>query len=151
MKTARVFAILTVVVGGLVWVNTSLAQDWDRFGVDPARSNFSNAPTGITPATLGALKPVVVQIPGTVDSSLLYLHGINVLGAVRDVFFGTTSYGRTFALDANSYQLLWVFSPKVDIGKLQAAARITTATPVIDPERQFIYAASPDGFVRKIS
>jgi hypothetical protein len=91
-----------------------------------------------------------VQLPGTVDASPIYLHGVTIDGAVHDALFVTTTYGITLAIDAHSGSILWQWRPP-DYSRLAGTAQITNATPVADPSRQWIYAASPDGKIEKLS
>jgi outer membrane protein assembly factor BamB len=56
----------------------------------------------------------------------------------------TTTFGHTIALDPRSGTRLWEFVPA-------RSAQITTATPVLDPSRRYLYAASPDGMIHKLS
>src|SRR5271166_4050700 len=57
--------------------------DWPEFGLDRARSDVSELATGITAANVGHLRSLTVSLPGTVDSSPIYLHGVTVDGAVH--------------------------------------------------------------------
>lgn len=123
--------------------------DWPEFGLDPQRSDATNRPTGITAANVGRLRSQRVSLPGTVDSSPIYLHGAKVRGATHDVFVLTTTYGRTLAIDAGSGSILWTFTPP-SYDRLLGSAQITTASPVADPGG-FVYAASPDGLVHKLA
>jgi hypothetical protein len=91
-----------------------------------------------------------VRLPGTVDSSPIYLHGVSVRGATHDVFFVTTTYGITLAIDAASGKILWRWTPR-GYSRWAGSAQITTATPVADPSRRWIYAASPDGRIQKLT
>src|SRR5262249_59483544 len=68
----------------------------------------------------------------------------------HDAFFVTTSYGRTLAIDASQGAILWQFTPR-SYPSLAGSYRITNSTPVADPSRKFVYAASPDGLVHKLS
>ena len=52
-----------------------------------------------------------VRLPGTVDSSAIYLHGVTIDGATHDAFFVTTTYGITLAIDAASGKILWRWTP----------------------------------------
>ena len=54
---------------------------WTEFGLDPQRSDATNRPTGITAANIGRLKDRQIKLPGTIDSSPIYLHGATVGGA----------------------------------------------------------------------
>lgn len=131
-------------------VATADGHDWTRFGVDEARTNASDAPTRITAAALPAMRRQQVSIDGTVDASPIYLHDVQVRGAARDVLFVTTIYGRTIAIDANDGTILWRYTP-AGFQDWDGSYRITNATPVADPDRTAIYAASPDGHVQKLA
>ncbi len=125
-------------------------HDWTRFGFDARRSNDDSQATGITAANVGSLVRQQVQLPGTVDSSAIYLHGVKIGGATHDAFFVTTTYGITLAIDAASGKILWRWTPP-RYSHWAGSAQITTATPVADPSRKWIYAASPDGLIQKLT
>ena len=123
--------------------------DWTRFGYDAARHNAGPARTGITAADVGRLHRQQVRLPGTVDSSPIYLRGVQVRGRRHDVFVVTTSYGKTVAVDAASGTRLWTFTPS-GYASWAGGERITNATPVAAPGRRFVYAAAPDGRIHKL-
>lgn len=125
-------------------------HDWPRFGRDVSSSSSSPDPTGIDSANAGSMRLQRVTIDGTVDASPIYLHGVRVQGADHDVFFVTTTYGKTLAIDAWNGKTLWRFTPPGFDG-WAGSRQITNATPVADPDRQFIYAASPDGKIQKLA
>ena len=127
-----------------------LGGDWTRFGYDAARHNAGPTRTGITAANVGRLRKQRVVLDGTVDASPIYLRGVTVRGRRHDTFFVTTSYGRTLAIDAGTGAILWTFTPS-DYSSLAGSYRITNSTPVADPSSRFVYAASPDGLVHKLS
>jgi outer membrane protein assembly factor BamB len=120
------------------------------FGVDTRKSDDATFPTGITAANVGKLTRQQVQLPGTVDSSAIYLHGVQIGGGAHDAFFVTTTYGITLAIDAGSGAILWRWTPP-SYGKLAGSAQITTAAPVADPSRKYVYASSSDGRIQKLS
>jgi PQQ-like domain len=129
---------------------TTSAQDWTRFGWDARRSDDNPNQTGITAANVGSLRRQQVRLPGTVDSSAIYLHAVTIRGATHDAFFVTTTYGITLAIDAATGSILWRWTPP-RYSSWAGSAQITTATPVADPSREWIYAASPDGRVQKLT
>jgi PQQ-like domain len=131
---------------------TSAAEllEWPEFGLDPQRSDVSELATGITPANIAHLRHITVSLPGTVDSSPIYLHGVSVDGTVHDAIVVTTTYGRTIAIDADSGKILWTFTPP-GYSRWAGSAQITVASPVADPDRLFVYATSPNGLVHKLS
>jgi outer membrane protein assembly factor BamB len=124
--------------------------DWLGFDFDAQRSGVGPAAVGLGPHNVGGLRLRKVKLPGTVDSSAIALHGIVVHRRRHDLLVMTTTYGRTLAVDAGSGRILWEFTPG-DIGSYQGSARITTATPIADPDRRFVYAASPDGRIHKLA
>jgi PQQ-like domain len=126
------------------------SHDWTRFGWDAGRSNASSDPTGLDSTSVATVKRQQVAIDGTVDSSPIYLHGVQVNGAAHDVFVVTTTYGKTLAIDAHDGSVLWEFTPSA-YSTLSGSYQITTATPVADPDRQSVYAASPDGNIRRLA
>ena len=81
--------------------------DWLRFNVDAQRSGVYTSATGLNAHNVGALRLRKVNLPGTVDSSAIALHGIVVGGHRHDVLVMTTTYGRTLAVDPGSGRILW--------------------------------------------
>ncbi len=124
--------------------------DWPEFGLDPQRSDASELSTGITAANLQHLHRLTVQLPGTVDSSPIYLHQASVDGAAHNVIVVTTTYGKTIAVDADSGAILWTFTP-AGYSRWAGSPQITNATPIADPQGRFVYSASPDGLIHKLS
>jgi hypothetical protein len=144
------FLLLFIFAGIGVSDGQQATNDWTQFGWDVASSSSSTAPTGITAANVASLNRRQVKLDGAVDASAIYLHGVTVKGSTDDVFFVTTTYGKTIAVDANKAVVLWEYTPpKYDswVGTRQ----ITNSTPVADPDRQHIYAAAPDGTVQKLA
>jgi hypothetical protein len=125
-------------------------HDWTRFGWNAVRSSAPTFATGVTAANLKSLTRQQVRVDGTADSSPIYLHAVQIGGATHDAFFITTTYGKTFAIDAANGNVLWRFTPP-NYFSWAGSAQITTATPVADPSRQWIYAASPGGVIYKLA
>ena len=125
-------------------------NDWTRFGWTMSRTSAPPFATGITAANVHSLVRRQVQLDGTVDASAIYLHGVQVGGAAHDTLFVTTTYGRTEAIDASTGAVLWRFTPP-GYSSWAGSAQITTATPVADPGRAYIYAASPGGTISKLA
>jgi outer membrane protein assembly factor BamB len=126
------------------------AQDWPTFGWDVSRSSAPQVATGLRPEIIGSLRRQQVALDGTVDGSAIYLSEATIAGAPHDVFFVTTTYGKTLAIDADSGSVLWEYTPP-SYESLKGTYRITNATPVADDDRRFIYAAAPDGMIRKLA
>jgi outer membrane protein assembly factor BamB len=126
------------------------AQNWPMFGGDLQSSSANPRPTGITAANVGHLKLRRVALDGLADASAIYLHGAMIRGAAHDAIFVTTSYGKTIALDADSGDVLWKYTP-ASYDSLAGTRQFTNSTPVADPDARSIYASSPDGYIEKLA
>ncbi|MBS0376851.1 MAG: PQQ-binding-like beta-propeller repeat protein [Proteobacteria bacterium] len=143
---------LLLIVAGLV---SAVAQgetrgDWPMFGGNPQSTSANPVATGISAANVTQLARRQVALDGTVDASAIFLEGVEVGGARHDAIFVTTTYGKTIAIDAGSGAVLWEFTPP-GYSSLAGSRQITNSTPAADGDRRFIYAASPDGYVQKLS
>jgi outer membrane protein assembly factor BamB len=139
----------TPIASGASTAGTELT-DWPEFGLNAQRYDATNRPTGITSANVKDLRAQRIALPGVPDSSPVYLHGVSVARAKRDVILVTTSYGRTVAIDASSGSILWTFTP-AGYSSWAASAQVTNTSPIADPDRRFVYAASPNGLIHKLS
>lgn len=126
------------------------ALDWPMFGGNVQSTSANPGPTGITATNIAQLTRRQVKLDGTVDASAIYLHGVSIRGGRHNAIFVTTTYGKTLALDADSGDVLWEYTP-ASYRKLAGTRQISNSTPVADPDRQFIYAASPDGYIQKLA
>ena len=145
-----VAGVLTMGIGAQRHLSLTASRDWPQFGYDPASSGASPAWTGITAANTASLTRRQVTLDGTVDASAIYLHEAVVNGANHDVFFVTTTYGKTIAIDARAGTVLWEYTP-TSYASYAGTAQVTNSTPAADPDRQHIYAAAPDGTVQKLA
>ena len=139
-----VFLIFVAAIGTTGGVAQREGSDWSRFGWDLASSSAPTFATGINTGNVGSLTRRQVSLDGTVDASAIYLRGVAVKGSKHDVFFVTTSYGKTIAIDADQGTILWEYTP-AKIETWTGTRQITNSSPVVDPDRLNIYAAAPDG------
>jgi len=123
--------------------------DWPTFDHDVSRSGVAVGGTAINSGNLHRLRRRTVNLDGTVDSSPIQLRAITISGRRRDVVVVTTSYGKTIALDPLTGTKLWEFVPP-GISAYAGTSQITEASPVADPDRQYVYSASPDGLIHKL-
>jgi outer membrane protein assembly factor BamB len=123
--------------------------DWLQFGFTDQRSDDEAGATAITAANLKHLARRTVSLPGTADSSAIELHAITIRGSAHDVIVLSTTYGHTLAIDAHTGATLWEFTPS-DIGAYAGSAQFTTASPTADPDRRYVYVATPDGEIHKL-
>jgi hypothetical protein len=123
---------------------------WPEFGLNPQRTSSTDDSTGITAANVKQLHLRQVHLPGTADNSAIFLSDVNVDGSVQNAVIVTTTYGITEAIDPSDGHTLWTFTPP-GIAAWSGTYQFTTASPVADPGGQYVYAASPNGLVHKLS
>jgi outer membrane protein assembly factor BamB len=124
--------------------------DWTQFGDNPQRTGSAPAATGITAGNVRRLSLRSVRIDGVADSAAIELHGIVTHGARHDLVAVTTSYGKTIALDPGTGRKLWEFDPS-GVNSAPGNPQVTTASPIADPDRRYLYSASPNGVIHKLS
>jgi outer membrane protein assembly factor BamB len=147
------FLLLVFAASALAVSQTSrnpAANDWPQFGWDLDSSSAPSGSTGITAANVGSLNHRQIKLDGTVDATVIYLHGVSIKGAPHNTFFMTTTYGKTIALDADTGTVLWEYTPK-NYSSWEGTRQFTNSTPVADPSRESIYAASPGGTIQKLA
>jgi PQQ-like domain len=145
------FVAFFVLLGiGIFRAPARAQNDWPQFGWDVANTSAPSFGTGITARNVASLSRHEVKLDGAVDASAIYLQGVTVHGSRYDVFFVTTTYGKTIAVDANYGSILWEYTPD-GYASWEGSRQITNSTPAADPDRQSIYAAAPDGAIRKLA
>ena len=144
-RALLVVALAATIVSTASSADNPAGPDWPVYGYDTARHNAS-PDSAITVANVSHLRRRRVAIDGTVDSSPIY-----VAKGVRghDAFLFTTTYGKTEALDAGTGRVLWRYTPST-YANLAGSAQITNATPALSADRTAVYAAAPDGRIRKL-
>lgn len=151
MKSRIVLLLLLGISVTFAGSAQSLApQDWPMFGGNVESTSANSRPTGIIAANVAHLTHQRITLDGTVDASAIYLHGVTIHAARHNAIFVTTSYGKTLALDADNGTVLWEYTP-ASYQALAGTRQITNSTPVADPDRQYIYAAAPDGTIQKLA
>lgn len=125
-------------------------SSWPMFGWDASRTSAPSTFMGIDARNVTALRHQQIRVDGTVDSSAILLPDVRVKGHLHNVFFVTTTYGKTLAIGARTGTVLWQFTPP-DYADWAGSYQITTATPVAGPNHRYIYAASPGGIIRELS
>jgi hypothetical protein len=147
---------LALLAGALVSVGAADAVpsakhggDWTVFGYAPDGRNAGPAKTGLTAANVSKLRRQQIQLGGTVDSSPMYVGAAQFGDGVHDAFIVETTFGRVYAIDANTGHVIWQFTPE-KYASYAGTYQITTSSPVVDAARGFVYSTSPDGLVHKL-
>jgi hypothetical protein len=145
IRVVLVLVVAAAIAGAASSADDPESHDWPLYGYDAARHNASPDAT-ITAANASQLHRRRVRLDGTVDSSPIYVSK-GVRG--RDAFLFTTTYGKTEAVDASTARILWRYTPST-YRHLARSPQITNATPALSSDRTAVYAAAPDGRIRKL-
>ncbi len=120
------------------------AADWMQFGYDAAHSGSNTAETAIGTANVAQLVPLYanpVTLSSSVDSAPVYLANVATPSGTKNLLFLLSQNGKVMAIDAATGSEVWSHQTT---GK-----QPTTASPAIDPNRQFVYSYGTDGNAHK--
>jgi hypothetical protein len=118
--------------------------DWLQFGLTPDKDADDMAETTITASNVSHLQPLFhTSLSDAPDGAPVLLTGVSTPSGTRDLVFLQGEHGHLMAFDANSGASVWTDS--------FAGTGIANSAPAIDPNRQFIYMDSNDGFVHKVN
>jgi len=129
----------------------AVAADWMQFGFDPSHSGVNTAETELSRATVSQLKLLYsVTLPIKAENAPVLLGGVSTPSGIHDVLYLTLRDGTLLALDAATGATLWSQYPSnPNACVLDDTPCFTTASPALDPNRQFVYSYALDGFVHK--
>ena len=148
----RIAAGLAVVSIATLAATPAAAYDWLQFNGDPAHSGNNTAETVLAVGNVASLaqKYPLVQLRGISDGAPVFLEGVPTPGGIKDLLFVTTTSGWIQALDAATGVEVW--SKQYGTGTCTSSngsACVSTSSPAIDPNRQFVYGYGLDGNVHK--
>ena len=142
MRSPTSASLCAAVAAALSISTTTHAADWMQFGYDAAHTGFNPVETAITPANVATLTTrYSVSMPSTVDSAPVYLSNVATSSGNKNLLFALSNNGRLMAIDAATGTEIWHATT--------TGTQPTTASPAIDPGRQFVYSYGTDGFVHK--
>jgi outer membrane protein assembly factor BamB len=128
------------------------AYDWPQLGLNSRHNGSNTQETIISPANVGSLQRFLsITLPATADGAPAFQSAVATAGGTTNVLFLTTKDGRILALDWLTGATLW--SRQVGPGSCKinngSASCYTTSSPVIDPNRLYVYSYGLDGYVHK--
>jgi len=135
-------ALLTAAIAAAFACSAASAADWMQFGYDAAHTGVNPSETLVSPANAASLvTKYSVNMATYVDSAPVYLSNVSTPGGTKNVLFALGNNGRFMAIDAATGTELW--------HKTQSGTQPTTASPAIDPNRQYVYSYGIDGKAHK--
>ncbi len=126
--------------------------DWLQFDGDPQHSGNNTQESAISGANVAGLTPLFrVSLPSVADGAPVDLSGVGTASGTRDLLFVTTKAGDIVALDAHDGSQVWIEHNPAGTCLVNNRSQpcYTTSSPVVDPNRQFVYSYGLDGRVHK--
>jgi uncharacterized membrane protein len=120
--------------------------DWLQFGFTPAKTANNTAESTITTGSVSQLTPLFsVPLPAAdnSDGAPVLLTNVSTASGVRDLIFTLGEHGHLTAFDANTGAIVWA--------KVFAGGGSNNVAPILDLNRMFVYAVTPDGMVHKLN
>ena len=129
--------------------------DWLQFNGDAPHSGSNTLEITISQTNVNQLRVLFqASLPAVADGAPTYLSNVATASGIHNLVFVTTRTGGVAALDATTGATIWGQPSQAgtclinnDSGRNEAC--YTTASPAIDPSRQYIYSYGLDGYVHK--
>ncbi len=119
------------------------ATDWLQFGFDASHSGFNPEEGSIADHVESLQLLFQTPLPATPDGAPVFAKAIATAGGTRDMVFITTRGGHIVAIDAQSGEQIWMQQPAT------GPSTTTNSSPLIDPNRAYVYSYGLDGKVHK--
>jgi len=147
--------LVVVTVAALaVAASSAQAYDWLQFNGDPQHSGNNTLETTLNASNVSTLASLYQVTPSSSasDGSIVFLDAVNTSAGFQDLLFFNTQDEHLLALNAHTGAQVWAasFPSNGSSGQCSAGACITNSTPVIDPNRQYIYTIGYDGYLHKL-
>jgi len=142
MRTRGYFNFTLILAGLCAWT-VAAATDWPQFGYDQAHSGFNASENGYSTSSGNQLL-FSYSLPTPVDSAPIYLGNVSTDSGTKNLLFLIARNGTLLVLDADTttLELIWSEQPT-------GSGSLTTGSPVVDPNGQYVYAYALDGKVHK--
>jgi hypothetical protein len=122
----------------------AFAADWPQFGYDGTHSGFNPAETALSASSVASATSVYpngATLSASVDSAPVYQSGVTTPGGTKDLLFLLSKNGKIMAIDAANGSEVWSHQT--------TGTQPTTASPAVDPNRQYVYSYGIDGKAHK--
>jgi hypothetical protein len=136
-------------------VQSQASYDWLQFNGDAAHTGSNPLEAVISATNVSRLAlQFQVTLPAVADSAPVYLSNVATATGVHNLIFVTARTGDVAALDAQTGATIWTQPSRagrclINNNTTRNEACYTTATPAIDPGRQYLYSYGLDGYIHK--
>jgi hypothetical protein len=142
MRWSKLFLPHAVALALSFTATAASAADWMQFGYDAAHTGYNPVETTINAGNAGLLETQYsVTLPASVDSAPVYLSNVDTPDGTKNLLFALSENGRLMAIDAATGTEVWHATT--------TGRQPTTASPAIDPNRQYVYSYGVDGNAHK--
>lgn len=146
------FSLISLVLLNISRLFAPAPYDWLQFNGDALHSGNNTQESILTVNNVGKLESLfIASLPAAADGAPVYLSAVNTTKGMRDLVFVLTRAGHIVALDAHSGEITWTQQNPAGDCKINNGSNTcyTTSSPVIDPNRQYVYSYGLDGYVHK--
>src|SRR5512135_3608364 len=136
----------------LIMGRTIANYDWLQFNGDPQHSGNNTHETIVTASNVVSLTHLFqASLPAVADGAPVYLSAAPTIDGTINLILVTTKAGDIMALNARTGGQVWSRSHPAGTCKINQGSNpcYTTSSPVIDPNRQYVYSYGLDGKVHK--
>jgi len=120
--------------------------DWPQFALTPDKTANNTAETTINLGNvnkLALLFSTALPAADNPDGAPVELSNVTTPSGVRDLVYVQGEHGHLTAFDGNTGAIVWT--------DIFGTTGVNDSAPAIDPNRQFIYVDTNDGFVHKVN
>jgi outer membrane protein assembly factor BamB len=126
--------------------------DWLQFGRDPQHTGCNVDEESVTRDNVATLKQLFqIELPEIATGAPVRLTDVVTTNGVHSLVFLLTQSGDLVALDALTGAPIWTKHNPAGPCRVNKVAGLctTSSSPVIDPNRKYVYAYGLDGYVHK--
>jgi hypothetical protein len=131
--------------------------NWLQFNGDSSHSGSNSLENILSLSNVSSLQVrFQVTLTAVADGAPVYLSNVPTAGGFRNLVFVTLRTGGVAALDGSTGATVWSqpsLAPACLINNnlVRNEACYTTSSPVLDPDRQYVYSYGLDGYVHKFA
>ena len=140
----------------------ALAYDWPQFNGDEQHSgdNTQEVVLGKVVSNVNNVSSLALRyhfvLPAPINGSThaadgapVFLDGVATSSGVKDLLFITSKVGALIAVDAQTGTQVW--SSSFPNPTTCSSGECTNSSPVVDPNRKYVYTYGVDGYVHKVN
>jgi hypothetical protein len=128
--------------------------DWLQWGGNSAHSGYNSVDKLLTVDNVGGLHLIwQATLPATADGAPMFVSQVETPQGTKNLIFLTTKTGTLQAHDLQNGAMVWSISFAAGSCRVNNGSTpcFTTSSPLVDPNKQFVYTYGLDGKVHKVN